>query len=338
MSLSLNTMVDSQRQPLLDLVDLKQYYPLRGGFFRRVVSEVKAIDGVNLTVYPGEAVGLAGESGCGKTTLGRTILRLVGPTSGKILFSGSDISSLISNQLGPIRADIQMVFQNPYSSLNPRMRVKDLVAEPLIIQHRAKGKALRDEVLKLLDVVGLNEQMSWRFPRDLSGGQRQRVAVARALALRPKLLILDEPTSALDVSVQTQVLNLFVELQEELGLTYLFISHDLGVIRYLCDRIAILYMGRIVETGKTEKIFYSPSHPYTQALLSVMAEPGKKKEQEIILTGEVSQKPGGNRGCRFASRCFAPKKKLCEEQEPALIPIDTDHQVACYLYHDQPIE
>lgn len=324
--------------PLLELVDLKQYYPYRGGFFHRVISQIRALDGVDLVLFPGEAIGLAGESGCGKTTLGRTILRLIGPTSGKIYFSGQDISRLKSKDLGPLRADIQMVFQDPYSSLDPRMRVKDLVAEPLLLQKRAKGKALRDEILRLLDVVGLNEQMSWRFPRDLSGGQRQRVAVARALALKPKLVILDEPTSALDASVQTQVLNLFVDLQEQFGLTYVFISHDLRVIRYLCDRIAILYMGRIVEMGTTADIFRSPSHPYTQALMSIMSEPGKKKGDEIILKGEVFSNLQPSRGCRFANRCYAKKIKLCDEKEPALVDVGAGHQVACYLYHNQSIE
>jgi oligopeptide/dipeptide ABC transporter ATP-binding protein len=232
---------------------------------------------------------------------------------------------------------MQMVFQDPFSSLNPRMRVKDLVAEPLRIQDRAQGAALQEEVRELVDVVGLDEQMLWRFPRDLSGGQRQRVAVARALALRPKLLVLDEPTSALDVSVQTQVLNLLVDLQEEFGLTYLVISHDLGVIRYVCDRIAIMYMGRIVETGSTSQIFQSPRHPYTQALLSIMAEPGVRVTDEIILKGEVTLKPEQITGCRFANRCFAAKMAKCDEVEPALKDIEDEHLVACYLYHDQPI-
>ncbi|MDP8240409.1 MAG: ATP-binding cassette domain-containing protein [Candidatus Hatepunaea meridiana] len=301
------------------------------------MSEIKAVDGINLAIYPGEIVGLVGESGCGKTTLGRTILRIVGPTSGAIIFDGQDISELSSKELGPIRPDIQMVFQDPFSSLNPRMRVKDLVAEPLRIQDRAQGAALEEEVHRLVDVVGLDKQMLWRLPRDLSGGQRQRVAVARALALRPKLLVLDEPTSALDVSVQTQVLNLFVDLQDEFGLTYLIISHDLGVIRYICDRIAIMYMGRIVETGSTSQIFNNPLHPYTQALLSIMAEPGVVKTDEIILAGEVSRKAEENTGCRFANRCFAAKIAKCEEIEPALIGSEDKHLVACYLYHGQSI-
>jgi oligopeptide/dipeptide ABC transporter ATP-binding protein len=233
---------------------------------------------------------------------------------------------------------MQMVFQDPFSSLNPRMRVKDLVAEPLRIQSRARGKTLRDQVRELLEVVGLEEQMSWRFPRDLSGGQRQRVAVARALALRPRLLVLDEPTSALDVSVQTQVLNLLVDLQQEFGLTYLFISHDLGVIRYVCDRIAIMYMGRIAEMGSVGQIFENPGHPYTQALLSIMAEPGKKKPAEIVLQGEVAQVSEQISRCRFANRCFAAKKDRCDEVEPALVQIDEGHLVACYLHHERSID
>lgn len=329
--------VSKEIEPLLEIKGLKQHYALRGGLFRRVIAQVKAVDGVDLAVYPGESVGLVGESGCGKTTLGRTILRVVGPSQGSILFQGQEISHLTSRNLGPLRADIQMVFQNPFSSLNPRMRVKDLVAEPLQIHGRVQDQALRDEVQDLLHVVGLDEQMLWRFPRDLSGGQRQRVAVARAIALHPKLLILDEPTSALDVSVQTQVLNLLVDLQEEFGLTYLFISHDLGVIRYVCDRIAIMYMGRIVEMATTGQIFENPRHPYTQALLSIMAEPGVHKTEEIILAGDVASAPRETSGCRFADRCYAAKIGRCEEVEPALIPIEDGHMVACYLQHETSV-
>ncbi|MFC2031502.1 ABC transporter ATP-binding protein [Chloroflexota bacterium] len=330
--------MDPNVEPIVQVKELKQYYALKGGFFRRVVSEVRAVDGVDLAIYPGEAVGLVGESGCGKTTLGKTIMRSVGPTSGSIVFEGQEISQLSSDKLGPVRADMQMVFQDPFSSLNPRMRVKDLVAEPLRVQSRSGGKDLQDQVHVLLEVVGLEAQMLWRFPRDLSGGQRQRVAVARALALRPKLLVLDEPTSALDVSVQSQVLNLLVDLQQEFGLTYLFISHDLGVIRYVCDRIAIMYMGRIVERGSVGQIFESAGHPYTQALLSIMAEPGKRKPDEIVLQGEVAQVAEQITGCRFANRCFAAKKPECDEVEPALVPIDEGHHVACYLHHDIPVE
>ena len=325
-------------EPLIQVEELRQYYALKGGFFKRVVSEVRAVDGIDLAVYPGESLGLVGESGCGKTTLGKTIMRAVGPTSGSIAFKGREISQLSSAKLGSIRADMQMVFQDPFSSLNPRMRVKDLVAEPLRIQSRARGKILRDQVRELLEVVGLEEQMLWRFPRDLSGGQRQRVAVARALALRPRLLVLDEPTSALDVSVQTQVLNLLVDLQQEFGLTYLFISHDLGVIRYICDRLAIMYMGRIVEIGSVGQIFENPGHPYTQALLSIMAEPGKRKPNEIVLQGEVAQVAEQISGCRFANRCFVTKKAKCDEVEPALVQIDDGHLVACYLHHDRSVQ
>lgn len=320
--------------PLLELKEVKHYYAQRGGLFKRKIDEVKAVDGVDLAVYPGEAVGLVGESGCGKTTLARTILRVIGPTAGSITLDGNELTGLSPKELGAVRANMQMVFQDPYSSLNPRMRVKDVVAEPLQIQGRSEGKALQEEVQQLLEVVGLDSQLLWRYPKDLSGGQRQRVAIARALALRPKLLLLDEPTSALDVSVQTQVLNLLVDLQEQFRLTYLFISHDLSVIRYLCDRVAIMYMGRIVEIGTTQRIFEDPHHPYTQALLSVMAEPGRRKSEEIVLEGEVDGASRDVPGCRFANRCFAAKLRKCDEVEPALVEVGAEHAVACYLHHN----
>ncbi|HIQ06600.1 MAG TPA: ABC transporter ATP-binding protein, partial [Anaerolineae bacterium] len=308
-------------------------FPLRGGLFQKPVGNIRAVDGVDLDIHPGESFGLVGESGSGKTTLGKTILRLIEPTGGQIIFEGQDICALPEKKLRSYRAYMQMVFQDPYSSLNPRMKVKHIVAEPLVIHGRARGAALEERVRELLTLVGLGEDHLHRFPHEFSGGQRQRIGVARALALEPKLLVLDEPTSALDVSVQAQVLNLLIELQQRMNLTYLFISHDLGVIRYICDRVALMYLGKIVETGTVEQIFQDSKHPYTRALLSAMPEPDPDYQgEEIVLEGEIPLLTGPVTGCRFASRCPAHKVAACYEVEPPLLDIGDNHYVACHLY------
>lgn len=324
-------------QSLLEIRHLKKYFPLRGGLLQRQTGVVRAVDDVSLEIREGEAVGLVGESGSGKTTLGKTVLRLLEPTAGQIIFEGQDITRLTYQQMQGFRRHMQMVFQNPYSSLNPRMKVKDIVAEPLLIHGQANGSQVEKRVLELLELVGLSSQHLHRFPHEFSGGQRQRIGVARALALEPKLLILDEPTSALDVSVQAQVLNLLIDLQQRLHLAYLFISHDLGVIRYICDRVALMYLGRIVEIATVAQIFDAPKHPYTQALLSAMPEPDPDhKGEEIILEGEIAAPPQAFQGCRFAPRCPAVKAnplEACWEVEPELRLVNRGHQVACHLYN-----
>ncbi len=320
------------RQPLLEVHRLRKYYPIRGGLFRRTIGQIRAVDDVSFVVYPGEALGLVGESGSGKTTLGKTVLRLQEPTGGRILFQGEDLTGLPPDELQRRRAHMQMVFQNPYSSLNPRMKVKDIVAEPLVIHGRGRGRPLFERIRELIRRVGLDEAHLYRYPHEFSGGQRQRIGIARALALEPRLLVLDEPTSALDVSVQAQILNLLVDLQEELGLTYLFISHDLGVIRYICDRVALMYLGRIVELAPVETIFEQPLHPYTQALRAAMPEPDPDaQDEEILLEGEVDTVAPGFTGCRFAPRCPAAKIDRCHAQEPPLEEVAPGHWVACHL-------
>ncbi len=320
------------QEPLLEVQHLSKYFPLRGGLFQRPVGEVRAVDDVSFAVYPGEALGLVGESGSGKTTLGKTVLRLLEPTAGHIFFQGEDLCALPAREMQRRRAHMQMVFQNPYSSLNPRMKVKDIVAEPLVIHGRLGSSARYQRVRELIRLVGLDEAHLYRYPHEFSGGQRQRIGIARALALEPRMLVLDEPTSALDVSVQAQILNLLVELQAQLGLTYLFVSHDLGVIRYICDRVALMYLGRIVELAPVEVIFERPLHPYTQALRSAMPEPDPDaQDEEILLEGEIGILDPSFTGCRFAPRCPAAKIDRCQAEEPPLQEVAPGHWVACHL-------
>jgi len=318
---------------ILSVENIKKYFPVQGGLLLRVIGYVKAVDDVSFDIKNGEIFGIAGESGCGKTTLGRTILRLIEPTSGKIYFKGKNILDLKGRELQEIRRDMQIVFQDPYSSLHPRKMVADIVGEPLIVHEKAKKSEIRGRLVELMKLVGLSEEHLYRFPHEFSGGQRQRIAIARALVLNPKFLVLDEPTSALDVSVQAKILNLLWELKENLELTYLFVTHDLAVMEHISDRIAIMYLGKIVEIGAKRNIFSSPLHPYTEALLSAIPIPDPElKKERIILRGEVPSPYNPPMGCRFSSRCPNATEK-CIEQEPELAEFRPDHFVACHEYN-----
>lgn len=317
---------------LLEVKNLKKYYPIRGGFFKRKIGDVKAVDDVSLTLKEGETLGLVGESGCGKSTTGRTILRLTDPTDGQILFQGKDITRIKGNELRKARQDMQMVFQDPYASLNPKMMVGDIIAEPIQNFEKRSKKELKDAVMELLEKVGLPSDAYYKYPHEFSGGQRQRVGIARALALKPKLIVGDEPVSALDVSVQSQVLNLMQDLQEEFKLTYLFIAHDLSVVEHVSDRIGVMYLGRLVELADKESLYKDPLHPYTQALLSAIPVPDPRRRKErIVLSGDVPSPVNPPKGCAFHPRCIHAKPE-CSEIRPAMREVKPGHQVACHLY------
>ncbi|MFP7472791.1 dipeptide ABC transporter ATP-binding protein [Niallia taxi] len=318
---------------LLEVKNLKTYYPIKGGFLQRKVADVKAVNDISFEINKGETLGLVGESGCGKSTAGRTILRLLEPTDGKIIFDGKDITKVKGATLRKIRQDFQMVFQDPYASLNPTMMVGDLISEPIRNYYRKDGKALKQEILELLMKVGLPEDAYYKYPHEFSGGQRQRVGIARALALRPKLIIADEPVSALDVSVQSQVLNLLKSLQKEFDLTFLFIAHDLSVVKHMSDRIGVMYLGGLVEISAKESLYEEPLHPYTQALISAIPEPDPRKRKErIILKGDVPSPINPPKGCAFHPRCKHAMPE-CSSIKPQLKEVKPGHQVACHLYN-----
>ena len=334
----------SDVQPLLEVRNLKKHFQLTKGFLRRVVGTVKAVDDVSFTVNPGETLGLVGESGCGKTTVAKSILRAIQPTSGEVLFRDNgqvvDVAQLEKEELKRVRRNIQLIFQDPYSSLNPRQRVRDIIGEPLLVNDVARGKELEARVSQLMAAVGLRPEYMIRYPHAFSGGQRQRIGIARALALNPKLVICDEPVSALDVSIQAQILNLLNDLQDGLGLTYLFISHDLGVVQHICDRVAVMYIGRIVEIAPTKALFKRPQHPYTEALLSASPKPHPRyRNKARILTGEVPDPSFATAGCYFYPRC-AYRQELCASVYPPLQPVDEQgqHLVACHFAKEITLE
>jgi len=316
---------------LLEIRDLKKYFPVGDGLFSRKKGNVKAVDGVNLTINEGETLGLVGESGCGKSTLGRTILRLIEPTSGEVIFHDKNLLALSARELREMRREMQIIFQDPYASLNPRMRVGDIIGEGLEIHKLARGRAKRDRIMELLHQVGLREDHYPRYPHEFSGGQRQRIGIARALAVSPKFIVCDEPVSSLDVSIQAQIINLLQELQEKMHLTYLFISHDLRVVEHISHRVAIMYLGKVVEIAAGETIYRDAKHPYTRALLSAvpMPETSRKKER-IVLEGDVPSPVNPPSGCTFHPRC-AYRQPLCSEMEPPL-DFSDGHGVSCHVF------
>ncbi|HAR6298677.1 ABC transporter ATP-binding protein [Staphylococcus delphini] len=316
---------------ILEVNDLKQYYPIKGGVFQRKIGEVKAVDGISFVIEPGQTVGLVGESGCGKSSAGRTILQLQQAHSGEIKFCGQDITKLRGRALREARKGFQMVFQDPYASLNPMQMVGDIVGEPIRNYYHKKQRDIEDEVKDLLKRVGLNEADYYKYAHEFSGGQRQRVGIARALALKPKLIIADEPVSALDVSVQSQVLNIMAELQEEFGLSYLFIAHDLSVVKHVSDYICVMYLGHILEQGPAEAIYENPSHPYTKALISAIPEidPRRRKER-ILLEGDLPSPSDPPSGCPFHTRCPVAEAR-CAEVKPPSVEVSANHYAACVL-------
>ncbi|MEW9501606.1 ABC transporter ATP-binding protein [Jeotgalibacillus marinus] len=321
-----------EKETLLDIRHLKTYYPVKGGFLRRTMGQVKAVDDISFEIKKGETLGLVGESGCGKSTTGRTILRLLKPTDGKILFDGKDITTISGTELRHARQNFQMIFQDPYASLNPSQSVGDIISEPIRNYKKVGKKELKNEVLDLLSRVGLPREAYDKYGHEFSGGQRQRIGIARALALKPKLIVADEPVSALDVSVQSQVLNLLKELQAEFDLTYLFIAHDLSVVKHMSDRIGVMYLGNMVEVATNESLYAGPLHPYTQALISAIPEMDpKKRKDRIVLKGYVPSPQNPPSGCAFHTRCPLAKEE-CYQVKPTLKEVTPGHRVACILY------
>ncbi|MFG2145918.1 ABC transporter ATP-binding protein [Streptomyces sp. NPDC048696] len=326
-------------EPLLKVEGLVKHFPIKKGLFGRQSGAVKAVDGISFDVLPGETLGVVGESGCGKSTMGRLVTRLLEPTGGKVEFQGNDITHMSAGQMRPLRRDMQMIFQDPYGSLNPRHTIGGIVSTPFRLQGVTPEGGVKKEVQRLMELVGLNPEHYNRYPHEFSGGQRQRIGIARALALNPKLVVADEPVSALDVSIQAQVVNLLDDLQSELGLTYVIIAHDLSVIRHVSDRIAVMYLGKIVELADRKSLYSAPMHPYTKALLSAVPVPDPKrkglKSERILLKGDVPSPISPPSGCRFHTRCWKATE-VCKTQEPPLIALKTGHQVACHHPENAP--
>ncbi len=326
------TNVNNNKEVILTVKNMFKYFPVRAGVFKRVVAHVKAVDDVSFNVYNGETLGLVGESGCGKTTAGMTLLRLHDPTSGSAeMKDRGDIFQLKGHDLRELRKEVQMIFQDPYSSLNPRMRVKNIIAEGIKTHKLAAGTEIWDKVAELMELVGLSTDQMYRYPHEFSGGQRQRIGIARALAVEPRVIVCDEAVSALDVSIQAQVINLLERIQDELGLTYIFIAHDLAVVKHISDRIAVMYLGKIVEMTSKEKLFEKPLHPYTKALISAIPIPDPTHEKKrVILEGDVPSPINPPSGCRFHTRCPIAKD-ICSEKEPVFEKKDDDHYAACHF-------
>ncbi|WP_400163585.1 ABC transporter ATP-binding protein [Brevibacillus sp. TJ4] len=324
---------------LLVVEDLKTYFPLKKGLFGQKTGEIRAVDGVSFQLRQGETLGIVGESGCGKSTTGRSILQLVRPSAGSVRFGGEELISMPPAKLRGMRNQMQIIFQDPYASLNPRLTISTILAEALSVGEKvANPREMRERVLALLQLVGLNPNHADRYPHEFSGGQRQRIGIARAIAARPKLIVADEPVSALDVSIQAQILNLLQDLQEELGLTYLFISHDLGVIKHISDRIAVMYLGRIVEIADKRRLFEQPMHPYTQALMSAVPIPNpNQKKERIVLGGDVPSPANPPEGCAFHPRC-TQAMEICRRVRPQELEIEREHFVACHLYESSEKE
>jgi oligopeptide/dipeptide ABC transporter ATP-binding protein len=328
----------SEPTELVRAENLKVHFPIRSGLLRRQVGTVRAVDGISFGIDRGETLGLVGESGCGKSTTGRALLRLVEPTGGKVVFDDVELTALSSERLRHRRRDMQMIFQDPYGSLNPRMRIGDTVGDPLTVHGSARGKARERRVAELLEMVGLSARHARRYPHEFSGGQRQRIGIARALALDPRFVVCDEPVSALDVSIQAQVLNLLARLRRQLDLTYLFIAHDLAVVRHFSDRIAVMYLGKIVEVGSSDSVYRRAAHPYTEALISAIPIPNPKLERRrtrVILTGDVPSPADPPSGCRFHGRCWLyqelGKPERCRIEQPADQVIESGHWAACHF-------
>jgi oligopeptide/dipeptide ABC transporter ATP-binding protein len=317
---------------LIQVKNLVKYFPVREGLLQRVKDYVRAVDNVSFVVREGETLGMVGESGCGKTTIGRTMLRLIEPTSGSVIIDGKDVLKLTGSEMKAMRRNMQIIFQDPYASLDPRMTAGDIIGEPLLVHNMAKGGEYKDQVAELLRMVELEPRMTVRYPHEFSGGQRQRIGIARALAVRPKFIVADEPVSALDVSIQPQVISLLMRLKDELDLTYMFIAHDLSVVRHISDRVAVMYLGKVMEITRSDELYDNPLHPYTQALLSAVPVPDPiidRKRKRILLSGDVPSPVNPPAGCHFNPRCTVAKD-ICKEQSPELKDIGGEHWVACH--------